>query len=95
MIEPNLGTAYDQATWAANMQLLLARYALLSDAARATVGEPARLPFGPARDECLDPYRADCAGTPVVLFVHGGAWRSGAVRGRRSAITGKTAVVPA
>jgi arylformamidase len=76
----DLEAAYDQSKWAANMQQLLARYALLSDAARAVVGEPARLAYGTARDEGLDLYRADSDRAPVVIFVHGGAWRSGTAR---------------
>jgi len=72
-----LEKAYDQSKWAANMQDILARYRLLSDAARAVIGEPTRVAYGAGSDEGLDIYPADAQGAPVVVFVHGGGWRSG------------------
>ena len=75
-----LEAAYDQSKWASNMQVMLARFGVLSDAARAVVGEPARMRYGAAEEETLDLYRADRASAPVIVFVHGGAWRSGSAR---------------
>jgi arylformamidase len=75
-----LDAAYDQSRWASNMQEVLARYRLLSDAARLTTGEPSRLSYGAADEERLDLYRADRERAPVVVLVHGGGWREGSAR---------------
>lgn len=75
MTPQDLEAAYDQTKWAPNMALLLARFATRSDAVRAAVGEPARISYGAGKDEGLDLYRAEAAGAPTVVFVHGGGWR--------------------
>ena len=72
-----LDAAYTQAAYASNMAEVLQRYASSSDAARAVVGEPQRLAYGPAGIEQLDIYRCDQVEAPIVVFIHGGAWRSG------------------
>ena len=75
-----LDAAYTQSAFAPNMAEVLQRYASSSDAARAVVGEPQRLAYGPADMEQLDIYRCRQADAPVVVFIHGGAWRSGRAR---------------
>jgi arylformamidase len=77
MTSQDLEAAYDQARWAPNMQSVLARHGLLSEAAREVIGVPARIEYGPAGDERLDLYRAEAERAPVVVFVHGGGWRGG------------------
>lgn len=77
MTSPNLEAAYDQARWAPNMQTLLARHRKLSDAARGAVAPARTIAYGQAPDERLDLYTADAERAPVVVFVHGGGWRSG------------------
>lgn len=76
----DLDTLYDQAKWAANMQEVIGRYGLLSDATRAAIGEPLRLSYGPADVERLDLYKARQNGAPIAVFVHGGGWRGGSAR---------------
>jgi len=71
---------YDQSNWAPNMQALIARYRLLSDAARSATGEPARMSYGTGDQERCDLYRTDRQNAPVVIFVHGGGWREGSAR---------------
>jgi arylformamidase len=46
--------------------------------ARERLGGFERLSYGPTDIEKLDLFRAAEPGQPVVLFIHGGAWRSGA-----------------
>ena len=75
-----LDAAYTQSAFAPNMAEVLQRYAAGSDAARAVVGEPQRLAYGQAEVEKLDIYRCNQADAPVVVFIHGGAWRSGRAR---------------
>jgi arylformamidase len=80
MDQQALDDAYDQAKYAANMPLILKRYASNSDIARAHLGEPRRIPYGPTADEALDLYPTAVANAPISIFVHGGAWRAGVAR---------------
>jgi arylformamidase len=74
-----LDDAYDQGVWATNGKQLLERYAVLSDDVRARVGTPRRFAYGSTSVEALDVYRAR-SGAPIQIFIHGGAWRSGAAK---------------
>jgi arylformamidase len=42
------------------------------------LGKPERFAYGPTPIEGLDVYRTKKPNAPVVIFVHGGAWRNGA-----------------
>ena len=75
-----LDRAYDQAAWAPNMKELLARRAAASDAARARLGEPRRFAYGGTAIERLDVYPTAAPRAPVMVFLHGGAWRGGDAR---------------
>ena len=73
-----LDRAYDQPAWAPNMQEVLARRAAASEAVRARLG-PRRFAYGPTAVEGLDLYPAR-PGAPMMVFLHGGAWRGGDAR---------------
>ena len=77
-----LDRAYDQAVWAPNRQEVLDRRAAASEAMRARLGEPKRHAYGPTAIECLDVYapRPSAGAAPIMLFLHGGAWRGGDAR---------------
>jgi arylformamidase len=75
-----LDAAYNQAAYAANREQQIARRASDSAAARARIGAPERVAYGDAPIEQLDIYRAPTDRAPVVIFVHGGAWRGGLAR---------------
>src|SRR5688572_12115370 len=77
-----LDRAYDQAVWAPNRQEVLDRRAAASEALRARLGEPRSHAYGPAPIERLDVYAPAAARVPapVMVFLHGGAWRSGDAR---------------
>jgi arylformamidase len=88
MDQQELDDAYDQAAYAPNRDQLGKRRLANSAAARARIGEPLRLAYGPTPIEGLDVYHAaslpstasgggKAAGAPVGIFVHGGAWRNG------------------
>ena len=84
MDQQQLDDAYDQFVYAPNRDQLAKRRLANSAAARARLGEPLRLAYGPTPIEALDVYRplaskaaAGGALAPVAIFVHGGAWRSG------------------
>jgi arylformamidase len=75
-----LDRAYDQAPWAANMQQVLKRRALASDAARGRIGGPRTFAYGVTPIETLDLYPTPRPNAPIVVFLHGGAWRGGQAR---------------
>src|SRR5262249_61435067 len=79
-----LDDAYEQLVFAPNRDQLTKRRIANSAAARMRIGEPLRFAYGPTPIEGLDVYRAAPSGgakavdkTPVAIFVHGGAWRTG------------------
>ena len=75
-----LDRAYDQPAWASNMQEVLQRRAAASDAVRARLGPPRRFAYGATAAEQLDVYATTRADAPVMVFLHGGAWRGGEAR---------------
>ena len=75
MDQKQLDDAYDQQVYAPNRDLIVARRVAASERARATLGPPQRLAYGPSEYERLDIFRGAAANAPVNLFVHGGAWR--------------------
>ncbi|WNV77054.1 alpha/beta hydrolase [Geodermatophilus sp. DSM 44513] len=72
--QEQLDAAYDQAEWAPNREEVIAEYASLSQAVRGRY-EPQNFRYGPGEDEDLDVYPTTAARAPIVVFVHGGAWR--------------------
>src|SRR4029453_16989292 len=71
---------YAQPSWAPNMQEVLARRGAAADAVRARLGEPQRFSYGDTPVEPLDVFAASRANAPVMVFLHGGAWRGGDAR---------------
>ena len=75
-----LDAAYDQAAYAPNLEQITARYASQSELVRARIGAPERAAYGESEIEKLDIYRARRRGAPIMIFIHGGAWRGGAAK---------------
>lgn len=75
-----LDAAYDQAAYAPNRDQILARFAHMSELTRRRLGDPQRLSYGERPIEGLDLYRTKKPDAPVLVFVHGGAWRAGMAR---------------
>jgi arylformamidase len=76
MDQQALDDAYDQLAYASNRDQVAARRLAASERARAAIGAPQRLAYGPSEYERLDLYRTDGSNAPVNIFVHGGAWRA-------------------
>ena len=76
MDQQELDDAYDQLVYAPNRDQVGKRRVANSDKARAILGAPQRVAYGPTEIEKLDIYRARKANAPVNMFVHGGAWRA-------------------
>ena len=75
-----LDAAYNQAVYAPNLEQVLERQAANSVLARQHLGEPQRHRYGPSEDEQLDVYPTDQPDAPILIFVHGGAWKLGFAR---------------
>jgi arylformamidase len=70
-----LDDAYDQQVWAPNSKVVNGRLAVLSEQVRQRVGAPMRAAYGPTEVEQLDVYRTQAPNAPVMIYVHGGAWK--------------------
>jgi arylformamidase len=75
--QAELDAAYDQSVWAPNLRQVTGRYASNSELVRARLGAPRRLAYGPAEIEKLDIYSPKRGNAPIMVFIHGGAWRVG------------------
>lgn len=75
-----LDSMYDQTVYAPNSIEVRQGYISNSDLARSRLGAPLRVAYGPSEIEKLDIFRAQGGNAPVHVFIHGGAWRSGAAR---------------
>jgi arylformamidase len=71
-----LDRAYNQSAYAPNIAQLTKRRASLSAETRRHLGAPQRLSYGLTEVEGLDLFAAKQTKAPIVLFVHGGAWRA-------------------
>src|SRR4030095_13107763 len=76
MDQQALDDAYDQVVYAPNRDQVGKRRIANSEKARAVLGAPERLAYGPSEIERLDVYRTRRASAPVNIFIHGGAWRA-------------------
>ena len=76
MDQQALDDAYDQVVYAPNREQVAKRRIANSDKARAVLGAPERVGYGPSEIEKLDIYRTKRPNAPVNIFIHGGAWRA-------------------
>ena len=72
-----LDAAYDQSKYAPNLQQIVKRYGTNSEITRSRIGAPRRVAYGGQAIEQVDIYRTERPNAPVMIFIHGGAWRSG------------------
>ena len=79
MDQKELDDAYDQTVYAPNQPLLAARRKAASEAALKRFS-PERRAYGSSAIEQLDIYRTAKADAPVMIYIHGGAWRNGAAK---------------
>ncbi len=76
MDQKELDDAYDQAVYALNSAHVAKRRTVNSAEVRARL-KPQRLAYGPTPHEMLDLYVTKAPNAPVMVFIHGGAWRAG------------------
>lgn len=77
MDQKALDDAYDQTVWAPNQPLVQKRRGVTAKRARAALGEPERFSYGKTPIESLELFRTTVPNAPVVVYVHGGAWKNG------------------
>ena len=75
--QKGLDDAYDQAVYAPNQPQLGKRRNANSANVWKRLGEPKRFSYGPTDIEGLDVWATRKPNAPVIVFVHGGAWRNG------------------
>ena len=75
MDQKALDDAYDQDVYAPNRPLIVIRRIAAAERARAVLGAPERIAYGPSEYEQLDIFRSSVPNAPINVFVHGGAWR--------------------
>lgn len=77
MDQKELDDAYDQAVYAPNRLIVLKRCERNSELARQRLGNPKRFAYGPTPIEALDVFTTKAPNAPIMIWVHGGAWRVG------------------
>ncbi|HEY2987256.1 MAG TPA: alpha/beta hydrolase [Candidatus Binatia bacterium] len=75
-----LDDAYDQACWAPNRDDIRERRLAACERAIGRLGPPERVAYGPTEIEKIDIYKAKRPRAPIMIFIHGGAWKSGAAK---------------
>ncbi len=75
--QEDLDDAYDQSVYAFNTRNISERIAVRTKTALEVLGPPERVAYGPAEIEKVDIYRTQRPNAPIMIFLHGGAWRGG------------------
>lgn len=70
-----LDRAYTQSVWAPSAEAIISWYGIASAAARARLPHMADVAYGASAAECLDFFPAQARGAPIVVYIHGGAWK--------------------
>jgi len=77
MDQKELDDSYSQEVYAPNREIVLKRCNRNSELARERLGQPKRFSYGPTPIEALDVFTTKAANAPVMICIHGGAWRVG------------------
>ncbi len=80
MDQAALDAAYDQAVYAPNQKAVHDRRLLMSAITLQRLGEPQVIAYGSGANHTFDLYRAKGENQPLVIYVHGGAWKNGRAR---------------
>jgi arylformamidase len=77
MDQHELDESYDQSVYAFNQPHIAERRSERNEVALKVLGKPERVAYGAAEIEKIDIYKSRRVNAPVMIYVHGGAWRSG------------------
>jgi arylformamidase len=80
MDQKELDDAYDQTVYAPNQPLVAARRKIASESVLKRLGLPERVAYGTTEVEKLDIHKTRRQNAPVVIYIHGGAWRNGTAK---------------
>lgn len=75
--QQELDDAYDQEVYAFNGRNIAERMRANNEKALSIIGKPERVAYGPAEIEQVDIYKTTRPNAPIMIFIHGGSWRSG------------------
>jgi arylformamidase len=77
MDQQDLDDAYDQSVYAFNADNIRERREANNERVLAILGKPQRVAYGPTEIEKIDIYKTKRPNAPMLIFIHGGAWRGG------------------
>jgi arylformamidase len=77
MDQHELDESYDQSVYAFNQQHIAERRSERNEVALKVLGKPERVAYGAAEIEKVDIYKTRRPNAPVLIYIHGGAWRNG------------------
>ena len=80
MDQQELDDAYNQSVYAPNQELVGKRRRLASEATIRRLGLAQRVAYGPGEIEKLDIYKSSRPDAPIMIYIHGGAWRNGSAK---------------
>jgi arylformamidase len=75
--QAELDDAYDQSVYAFNQNNISERRAANNEKVLPIIGKPQREAYGPAEIEKVEIWKTQRPNAPVLIFLHGGAWRGG------------------
>jgi arylformamidase len=77
MDQQDIDDAYNQSVYAFNGRSVQGRLAANNEIAQAAIGKGERHAYGETPIEGLDLWKTKRPNAPVMVFIHGGSWRSG------------------
>jgi arylformamidase len=77
MDQHELDDAYDQDVYAYNGKIISGRRDARNQIALREIGKPERVGYGTDEREKVDIWKTKRTNAPVLIFLHGGAWRGG------------------
>jgi arylformamidase len=77
MDQNELDDAYDQSVYAFNQNNISERRTANNEKVLPIIGEPQRVAYGPSEIEKVDIWKTKRPNAPILVFLHGGAWRGG------------------
>jgi arylformamidase len=75
--QKELDDAYDQSVYAFNAKNISERRTANNEKVLTIIGKPERLAYGPSEIEKVELWKTKRPNAPVLMFIHGGAWRGG------------------
>jgi len=78
--QEELDKNYTQTAWAPNFKQIMERIDYRSELTIKTLGEPESYQYDKFPDHKIDFFKAQNRDAPLVIFIHGGAWKSGSAK---------------